>query len=93
MIDLDNVERFAQERDIPFSNYASLTRAPEVVALIQSEVDRVNRDFARVEQVKKFFLLDKQLTPEDDELTPTMKLKRQLVQNKYASQIEAMYAS
>ena len=93
MIDLDNVERFAQERDIPFSNYASLTRSPEVVALIQSEVDRVNRDFARVEQVKKFYLLDKQLTPEDDELTPTMKLKRQFVQKKYASQIEAMYVS
>ena len=91
MIDQENVERFAQERDIPFSNYASLTRAPEIVELIQSEVDRVNKQFARVEQVKKFFLLDRQLTAEDEELTPTMKLKRKLVQTKYAEQIEAMY--
>jgi long-chain acyl-CoA synthetase len=91
MIDQDNVERYAQEHDIPFSNYASLTRAPEVVSLIQAEIDRVNKDFARVEQVRKFFLLDKQLTAEDEELTPTMKLKRRLVQSKYAEAIEAMY--
>jgi long-chain acyl-CoA synthetase len=93
MIDQENVERYAQERDIPFSNYASLTRAPEIQDLIQAEIDRVNQQFARVEQVKKFFLLDKQLTAEDEELTPTMKLKRKLVQQKYADQIEAMYRS
>jgi long-chain acyl-CoA synthetase len=91
MIDQENVERFAQDNDVPFSNYASLTRAPEVRALIQSEIDRVNKKFARVEQVKRFWLLDAQLTAEDEELTPTMKLKRKLVQNKYATQIEAMY--
>ena len=92
MIDQENVEKFAQDHDVPFSNYASLTRAPEVQALIQGELDRVNRKFARVEQVKKFFLLDTQLSAEDEELTPTMKLKRKLVQQKYAQQIEAMYA-
>lgn len=91
MIDQENVEKYAQDHDVPFSNYASLTRAPEVQALIQSEIDRVNRKFARVEQVKKFFLLDTQLSAEDEELTPTMKLKRKLVQQKYAQQIEAMY--
>jgi len=91
MIDQENVEKFAQDHDVPFSNYASLTRAPEVQALIQGELDRVNKKFARVEQVKKFFLLDTQLTAEDEELTPTMKLKRKLVQKKYADRIEAMY--
>ena len=60
-------------------------------ALIQGEIDRVNKKFARVEQIKKFCLLDTQLTAEDEELTPTMKLKRKLVQKKYAPQIEAMY--
>jgi long-chain acyl-CoA synthetase len=91
MIDQENVEKFAQDGDVPFSNYASLTRAAEVQALIQSEIDRVNKKFARVEQIKKFFLLETQLTAEDEELTPTMKLKRKLVEKKYAPQIEAMY--
>ncbi len=91
MIDQENVEKYAQDHDVPFSNYASLTRAPEVQALIQAEVDRVNTRFARVEQIKKFFLLDTQLSAEDEELTPTMKLKRKLVQQKYAARIEAMY--
>ena len=92
MIDQENVEKFAQDQDVPFSNYTSLTRAPEVQALIQSEIDRVNKKFARVEQIKKFFLLEIQLTAEDEELTPTMKLKRKLVEKKYAPQIEALYA-
>ena len=91
MIDHENVEKFAQDADIPFSNYASLTRAAPVQELIQAEIDRVNLKFARVEQIKKFFLLDTQLTAEDEELTPTMKLKRKLVENKYAAQITAMY--
>ena len=93
MIDQENVEKYAQDNDVPFSNYASLTRAHEVQSLIQGEIDRVNKKFARVEQIKKFFLLDTQLTAEDEELTPTMKLKRKLVQQKYAEQIEAMYRS
>jgi long-chain acyl-CoA synthetase len=91
MIDQENVEKFAQDQDVPFSNYASLTRAAEVQALIQGELERVNKKFARVEQIKKFFLLENQLTAEDEELTPTMKLKRKLVEQKYAAQIEAMY--
>jgi long-chain acyl-CoA synthetase len=91
MIDQENVEKFAQDGDVPFSNYASLTRSPEVQALIQGEIDRVNKKFARVEQIKKFFLLENQLTAEDEELTPTMKLKRKLVEKKYSPQIEVMY--
>ncbi|WP_439114659.1 AMP-dependent synthetase/ligase [Hydrogenophaga sp.] len=91
MIDQENVEKYAQDNDVPFSNYASLTRAPEVQQLIQDEIDRVNKKFARVEQIKKFFLLDTQLSAEDEELTPTMKLKRKLVEKKYTPQIEAMY--
>ena len=53
MIDQENVERYAQDHDVPFSNYASLTRAPQVQELIQREIDRVNAKFARVEQVKQ----------------------------------------
>ena len=91
MIDQDNVEKFAQDNDVPFGNYASLTHAAAVQELIQGEIDRVNKKFARVEQIKKFFLLDTQLSAEDEELTPTMKLKRKLVEKKYQPRIEAMY--
>ncbi len=91
MIDQDNVERYAQDRDIPFGNYSSLTRAPEIQELIQADIDRVNQKFARVEQIKKFFLLETRLTAEDEELTPTMKLKRKLVEKKYAERIDALY--
>jgi long-chain acyl-CoA synthetase len=91
MIDQENVEKYAQDNDVPFSNYASLTHSAEVQSLIQTELDRVNKKFARVEQIKKFWLLDTQLSAEDEELTPTMKLKRKLVEKKYAPQIEAMY--
>jgi long-chain acyl-CoA synthetase len=93
MIDQENVERFAQEHAIPFTNYASLCRAREVQALIAGELERVNRQFARVEQVKAFRLIERSLTPEDEELTPTMKLKRKFVQQKYGDLIEAMYAT
>jgi long-chain acyl-CoA synthetase len=92
MVDHENVENYAQEHAIPFSNYASLCRRPEIIALIQGEVDRVNKGFARVEQVKKFRLLETKLTAEDEELTPTMKLKRKLVNEKYKALIESMYA-
>jgi long-chain acyl-CoA synthetase len=91
MIDQENVEKFAQDNDVPFSNYASLTRAAEVQKLIEGEIERVNKQFARVEQVKKFRLIEKKLGAEDEELTPTMKLKRKLVSQKYAELIEAMY--
>ena len=91
MIDQENVEKFAQDHDVPFSNYASLTHAVQIQELIQTEIDRVNKKFARVEQIKKFFLLETQLTAEDEELTPTMKLKRKLVEKKYEDRIAAMY--
>jgi long-chain acyl-CoA synthetase len=91
MIDHENVARLAQERNIPFSNFASLCRAKDIVDLIGEEVEKVNRNLARVETIKKFRLIEQQLTPEDEELTPTMKLKRKVVNEKYKDMIEAMY--
>jgi long-chain acyl-CoA synthetase len=91
MIDHDNVEKYAQDHEIPFTNFASLCRAPQIQQLIQGEIDRVNAAFARVEQIKQFRLIENKLTAEDEELTPTMKLKRKLVNEKYRPLIEAMY--
>jgi long-chain acyl-CoA synthetase len=92
MVDHDNVEQYAQSHDIGFTNYESMTQAAEISELIQSEVDQVNQKFARVEQIKKFFLLSKKLSPEDEEVTPTMKLKRKLVIEKYSGLIQKMYS-
>ena len=92
MIDHENVEKFAQDNSIPFSNYMSLCRRPEILSLIEDEVARANAKFARVEQVRKFRLIEQKLTAEDEELTPTMKLKRKLVNEKYRALIEQMYA-
>jgi len=92
MIDLENTARFAQDRRVPFTNYASLCAAEPVQALIGREIEAVNAKLARVETIKKFRLIDVLLTPEDEELTPTMKLKRKVVAKKYAALIEAMYA-
>ena len=91
MIDQENVEKYAQDHDIPFTNYASLCRAQEIQDLIQREIEAVNVNFARVETIKKFYLIERQLTPEDEELTPTMKLKRSFVNKRYAAEINAMY--
>ncbi len=93
MIDQENVEKFAQDDDIPFTNYASLCRAAAVQELIWKEIETVNANFARVETIKKFYLIERQLTPEDEELTPTLKLKRKFVNQRYAGEIEAMYGA
>jgi long-chain acyl-CoA synthetase len=91
MIDQENVEKFAQDQKIPFSDFASLCAAPEIIELISNIIDDVNRDFARVEQIKKFRLINILLTAEDDELTATMKLKRGFVEEKHKTLIDEMY--
>ncbi len=91
MIDQENVEKFAQDEKIPFSDFASLCAAKEIMRLIRDEVEVVNRDFARVEQIKDFRLINVLLTAEDEELTATMKLKRGFVEKKHSALIEQMY--
>ncbi len=91
MIDHENVVKYAQDRNVPFTNYASLCAAQEVRELIWSEIEKVNRTVARVESIKAFRLIDVLLTAEDEELTPTMKLKRKHVNEKYKALIDDMY--
>lgn len=91
MIDQENVENYAQEHRVPFSDFASLCAAKQVVDVIEKEVKQVNQKIARVEQIKDFRLINVLLTAEDEELTPTMKLKRGLVEERHAPLIEAMY--
>ncbi|TDK46176.1 AMP-dependent synthetase/ligase [Antarcticimicrobium luteum] len=91
MIDQENVEKFAQDQKIPFSDFASLCAAQEVIELIGREVEQVNKEFARVEQIKDFRLINVLLTAEDEELTATMKLKRSFVEKKHKALIDDMY--
>ena len=85
------MEHFAQTHAIPFTDYRSLCACEEVQGLIQMEITRANKQFSSVEQIKRFRLIDVLLTPEDEELTPTMKLKRSFVEKKYAPLIDQMY--
>ena len=91
MIDHENVLQYAQDLNVPFTDYASLCAREEVITLIHEEVEKVNQNFARVETVKKFSIIDKELTADDEELTATMKLKRSKVAETYSALIEAMY--
>ena len=91
MIDQENVEHHAQTHSVSFTDYRSLCARPEIIALIDGEVRHVNAGFSSVEQVKKFRLIDVLLTAEDEELTPTMKLKRSYVSAKYKDLIDSMY--
>ena len=91
MIDQENVEKYAQDRRVPFNNFKSLCAAQEVRDLIGGVVEETNREFARVEQIKDFRLIDVLLTPEDEELTATMKLKRSFVESKHKKLLDEMY--
>jgi long-chain acyl-CoA synthetase len=91
MIDEDNVVKYAQDHKIQFSTYKDLTRNAEIIKLTQQEVDTVNTNLSRVEQIKKFTILPKKLYEEDGEVTPTMKVKRKYVNEAFSDLIEAMY--
>jgi len=91
IIDEEHVTGFAQEHRIPFTTFSDLSRKPEVYRLISREVEQVNAALSKVEMVKRFSILDKKLDPEDDDVTPTMKVKRKAIGERYRELIEAMY--
>ncbi|MBI5582214.1 MAG: AMP-binding protein [Deltaproteobacteria bacterium] len=93
VIDEENVVKFAQDQKVQFTTFATLTKAPEVVELIQQEINQVNKQVARVENIRKFRILDKKLYTEDGEVTPTMKVKRKAINAQYKDLIESMYTS
>jgi len=91
MIDHDNVANFAQDNQIPFTSFSSLTRAEPILQLVANEIEQVNGTLARAETIKKFALIETEIGPEDEEVTPTMKLKRKFVNDKYVDVIDTMY--
>jgi long-chain acyl-CoA synthetase len=93
LMDHENVEKWAQDKGIPFTSFASLVGSDAVQALVETERLRVNAHVAGAEPIRCFRLIDQKLQPEDPELTPTLKLRRGYVQQKYAALIETMYAN
>ncbi len=75
-IELDTVGDWATRKGIPYTTYRDLTEKPQVLELVQQEVNRVNSELASVEQIKRFCMIPKELDHEDGELTATQKLKR-----------------
>lgn len=88
----DSLVRWAGYKKIPFATHAELIRNPLVIAKLGSRVDRVNQHLSNFERVKKFVLLDQEMTLEGGELTPSLKVKRRVVNELYASRIEEMYS-
>jgi long-chain acyl-CoA synthetase len=92
-IDFDTVADWARSHDIAYTGFTSLAEHPEVRRLIRSEIERANADFARAEQIKDFRILPKELDPEEEgePVTPTRKVKRGQMYERFKPLVEAMY--
>jgi long-chain acyl-CoA synthetase len=91
LIDEDNVTKYAQDHRIPFTTFADLTQNPEIRKLINGEISKVNKTLSKVETIKKFELLPRRFYEEDGDVTPTKKVKRRFLEDRYADLIEKMY--
>jgi long-chain acyl-CoA synthetase len=89
-LDEEEIPAYASEHDLP-QDIPSLARCEEVRSLIQREIDRANQKYAQVEQVKKFVILDHDLSQATGELTPTLKVKRNVVNEQYAALFDSLY--
>lgn len=92
-IDFDNVGRWAAERSLPYTTFKSLAQMQDIRELIQGVVDEVNARFARVENIRKVVLLEKELDHDDGELTATQKVRRGLVDKKFARELQLIYGN
>jgi long-chain acyl-CoA synthetase len=90
-LDEEKTAEYAQQHEIPFSSFSELTQHPAIVKLIEKEIEVKNQELARVEQIKQFTILEDQFRQDRDELTPTMKVKRRVIEQRYKDKITAMY--
>jgi long-chain acyl-CoA synthetase len=92
VLDPETAAVWAKQHGLEGASLPELAAHPDVIAEVQQGVDEVNKQFAQVEQIKKFTLVGEEWLPDSDMLTPTSKLKRRGVNARYAAEIEAMYA-
>jgi long-chain acyl-CoA synthetase len=91
-LDPEEAVKYAQEHSLP-EDPAQLSQNPDVKSAIEAHVEKINQNFARVEQVKKIAILPHDLSQETGELTPTLKVKRAVVAQKHEGEIEQLYAA
>ena len=87
----ENVQKWAKSKGLTFSTNRDMVNSREVHDLIQGEISREMKSYARVEQIRKFSLLDAEWTQDTGEITPSLKVKRKVVEEKYKDVIENMY--
>jgi long-chain acyl-CoA synthetase len=87
----ETLKIFAEENELKTDSLADWVKHPQVIGEIQSHIDRINQTLASVEQIKRFTLLSSDFSIENGELTPTMKIKRKVINMRYQEQIEALY--
>jgi long-chain acyl-CoA synthetase len=87
----ESITRWAEEKGIPFRDYADLTRKPEVTRLIEERIMQKNQDLAGPETIKKFLILDHSFSVDGGELTTTLKLNRRLLEHKYRDILDMFY--
>lgn len=91
VLDPETTTAWAQQNDLP-ADLSLLAQHPKLMSVVQGYIDEVNQTLSQVERIKKFTVIPREWTIDSGELTPTMKMKRRVVQEKYADLIERMYA-
>jgi long-chain acyl-CoA synthetase len=92
-VDYDTVGRWARDKALAYTNYKSLAQLPEVHELVDGIVAATNKRFARVENVRRFAILEKELDHDDGELTATQKVRRAMIEKKFARELEIIYGA
>jgi long-chain acyl-CoA synthetase len=90
-LDAEEIVPWARERGLP-EDLAEMAENDQVRELVQRELDRANANYAQVEQIKKFKILDHDLSIDSGELTPTLKVKRNVISDRYSELFESMYS-
>jgi long-chain acyl-CoA synthetase len=90
-VDYDNVGRWSRDHALPYTNYKSLSQLPEVHELVDRVVNETNKRFARVENIRRFAILEKELDHDDGELTATQKVRRAMIEKKFARELAIIY--
>jgi long-chain acyl-CoA synthetase len=91
-IDFETVSHWARENNVVYTGFRSLSENKQVIGLIEMEVNKYNERLARVEQVKKFRIIPKELEPEDGDTTPTRKVRRKQAYEMFGDLVEVMYS-